>query len=748
MAINEDIYGDSTQWEDYWHDSCKMTSYSLWSKVRSGDWELNEPIDNSVCYCGAIGNFYAANPIAFFKTNNERVLMYPETNVHNMLFMLNRANKAGWSFDAGAVRGTNDKWSEWNNIYDCPEYCNQYSSQVLFNFKLNNLLFIPYVDVSTSNGIDAGSDNYTLGDWIKNHSTDHPYLHRVYLKTYYNTGTLESPAWASAQVHADHYIWLNKNAEFSHDYYDRGDRNVLSSYSIGARADMRQHLVIMGLGKTAGKDSITDAIPFTSSPIGYDSDLTHYIYDDNDNPSYVRYLREYSEDLVKEIYSQIAFLGVFFLGEGDGSFDNISLTSDRVYLGTIEEGGYTYGKYTHGEENADQPQYTWEDTSESDYDPNATPPMPNNWVDFPSGAYNTYTNLALGHWYHTASTVAINNLMEKVNEVDLENYDKSNTFGMNPIDGILEIKCIFFTPDRYTWDTQSTTQNVSIGLLQLQLDYDITHFEGYKPTNFEIGPEGCKGIFGDFRDLEPYTWASFSDAFCGSVDVAPSKIIDKWLRVIQTVDPITGDKISTLYASTDKEKLGQRIATVTGNCAMDLPINGLKVSDFQRNQYLLSRQISQDKIEAGAQLLNAAAGATISGVSKNPAGAGLQAVGGILRFAENIAGINTKEHVLNNTVPSPAKIQNGTSNCEYGCVFNPRITLGLTNTSSHYSRESYGELSGFAGYKVATPQSCGTGVHVFSHPKVYISGTRQEEYMLIDQLQKGIYVKEEPEPEI
>ena len=736
MAVNTDVWGESTSWHDYLHEMCKVPNYALWDKVYAQDWELNKLVDNSIMYCGTIGDFYLNKMIVFTPDGVKRV--YPDVEVGNTIFLISTNGRSGEDCNLPPIDSFN-RWSKYNSIYDMFEWGLGRTVQCMFKFKINKLLWIPYVECQTDGSLATETVTKRLDEYITSEHTTYPYLTRVYMVPYYNSSNTDTPSWEYAPENMDHYIFVQMNSYFSSDI-DPNEES--SSYAITTQPASRHHIDIIGCTKGATRD-----ISSSYKPLALDPNINHYIYDDPDTPTKVKYIRQYSEDLVKEIYHQIAFYGMFFLGEGSGSFDHLQLTDPRVYVGVIDGDGYARGDYTHGADNANAPQFSWDDTDDSNYDPSRTPPMPDNWTDFPPGAYKTNLNPAIGHWYHTSSPTVINNLMEKVNEVDLENYDKSNTFGMNPIDGILEIKCIFFVPDRYTWDTITHSQNCSIGLLTLNLDYSITQFENYNPTNFEIGPVGCKGIFGDFRDLEPYTWASFSDAFCGSVDVAPSKIIDKWLRVIQTIDPVTGDKISTLYASTDKEQLGQRIATVTGNCAMDLPINGLKVSDFQRNQYLLSRQISQDKIEAGAQLLNAAAGATISGVSKNPAGAGLQAVGGFLRFTENIAGINTKEHVLNNTVPSPAKIQNGTSNCEYGCVFNPRITIGLTNTSSHYSGETYGELSGFAGYKVATPQSCGTGVHVFSHPKVYISGTRQEEYMLIDQLQKGIYVKEEPTSE-
>ena len=108
-----------------------------------------------------------------------------------------------------------------------------------------------------------------------------------------------------------------------------------------------------------------------------------------------------------------------------------------------------------------------------------------------------------------------------------------------------------------------------------------------------------------------------------------------------------------------------------------------------------------------------------------------------------MAGIasETVETQMTHLVPSVSKINAGTSNVEAGVVSGPTLFLYLPKMNENYDQLLYGNLTGFAGYKVVKPKDLNAGTHIFSHPKVSISGTKNEAYMLVDQLQKGIIIK-------
>ena len=755
MAINEDIYGDSTEWVDYFHENAKATGYHLWSKVVSEDWNLNELIDNSVCYFGAVGNFYIGNAIAFFKTDDEVCPLYDSSDVHNIVFILNKRNSNGWTYNGSYVAiDWYSRWSEWEDYYTMPDYEFEYYAQTMFNFKLNKLLFIPHVYAVTQQDLDEAAVDYTLGDWIENHTTDHPYIVQVYCVPYYNSGTTETPNWQPAMENNDHFFWTQKNAYFTEQFTNHGNyHNTTATYSLGGDSDERNHIVIMGLATGAAKQTIADTPGSRYAPIGFDPDVSHYTYDQD--KTHIRYFREYSEALVKEIYTQIAFYGFFFLGEGDGDFTSVTLTDPRVYLGIID-GGFTYGDYVHGEENAEQPQFSWEDTSESEYDPSKEPPKPDKWSEnFPTSFFNDDRYLP-NHWYWFRDSM-IKYAMQAINEVDLESLDKDTTYGLNPIDGVLQLKRIYFNlGEMSNYLNTDSTSSIRIGELALSLP-DVGGVTAYGNTieanhiyTFDCGsiditePKDLR----DFRSYTPFSSAIFYDAFCGVKEIDPSKILNKTVTVRQTVDFLTGDKITSVYARDFGAGSGKnvRILSVQGNCADELPINGNAVADYQRNKYMMSNQMLVSAIGTFGRAAMGFAGATISATMHNQGGAIAQGAGTLLNVAGDIASLAGQRHVYDHLIPSGVKVSNGSANVEAGILYPPMIILMNPKMNENYKETEYGRLTGFAGYKIDTLENCGVGTHVVSHPRLDIPCTAAEMYLIQDQLQKGIYVKEEVQP--
>lgn len=758
MAINEDIYGDSTDWDDYFHENAKVTDYSLWSKVVAEDWNLNELIDNSVCYFAAVGNFYIGNAIAFFKTDNEICPLYEETGLHNIVFILNKRNSNGWTYNGSYVAiDWYSRWAEWEDYYTMGEYDFEYYAQTMFNFKLNKLLFIPYVRVTTQQDLDEAAATYLLGDWLENHTTDHPYLVQAYCVPYYNSSNTDTPNWQPAMENNDHFFWTQKNAYFTEEFTNHGNyHNTTATYSLGGDPDERNHIVIMGLATGAEKQKISDVSGSRYAPIGFDPDSSHYTYDNNKD--YVRYFREYSEELVDEIYTQIAFYGFFFLGEGDGDFTSVTLTDPRVYLGVID-GGFTFGDYVHGEENAEQPQYSWEDTSESEYDPTKPIPKTDPWSNNFPDKIGSSNRILLNHWYWFPETLT-KNVMKAINDVDIENLDKNTTYGLNPIDGVLQLRRVFF--DTSVMDSiisSSHVSSIAIGELSVSLPEEggITNYGNEIERNIiydfpcgsiDVIEPKTPYLMNDFRAYTPFSSAVFYDAFCGVTEIDPSKILNKSLRVIQTVDFLYGDKITTLWSkdfgASDNEYI--RIATLQGNCAEELPINGQAVADYQRNKYMMSNQMLVSGIGAFGRAAMGFAGATISSTKGNEAGAIAQGVGTLLNAVGDIVSIAGQHHVYDHLIPSAVKISNGSANVESGLIYPPMIIMFNPKMNEHYKQSEYAEITGFSGYKIDTLEHCGVGTHVVSHPRLNIPCTTAEMYLIQDQLQKGIYVKEEVTP--
>lgn len=446
-----------------------------------------------------------------------------------------------------------------------------------------------------------------------------------------------------------------------------------------------------------------------------------------------------------------ACFGMFFTDSASYA-GTAQLDDDVMHLGVLVN-GVGYGEYTSGDKNTEQPQFGWKTMNESDYDPSnpPTPPqpsLPDNWNDSTNPHYLIASRVLPNHWYLCKET-SLKEVFSKLTDIDLNTLDKNLTYGLNPIDCVIQMKRIFFSYS-IALEQLATTQvtDIAIGKKSINIKPEpsntLVATEYNRPYTFECitgYPVGEPSIYRDFRSYLPYASCAFYDAFCGIIEIDPAKILNKYITITQTVDFLNGDKITSLYASENQQNRGERIATLSGNCSENLPINGVQAADFIRNNYLLMQAKDMSIWSTISKSAMGAGGASISGLMGNTIGAATQAIGTIANA--EIASINTEtiNYQLQHSTPAVSKISAGTSNVEIGVVSGPTLFLYIPRMDENYNQSLYGNLTGFAGYKVVKPKDLTVGTHIFSHPKVSISGTRSEAYMLIDQLQKGIIIK-------
>ena len=446
-----------------------------------------------------------------------------------------------------------------------------------------------------------------------------------------------------------------------------------------------------------------------------------------------------------------ACFGMFFT-DSEAYAETAQLDDDTMHLGVLDN-GVGYGEYTSGEKNTEQPQFGWKTMNESDYDPSnpPTPPqpsLPDNWNDSTNPHYLTASRVLPNHWYLCKETL-LKEVFSKLTDIDLTTLDKNLTYGLNPIDCVIQMKRIFFSYSIALEQlTPTQVTDIAIGKKSINIKPEpsntLVATEYNRPYTFECitgYPVGEPSIYRDFRSYLPYASCAFYDAFCGIIEIDPAKILNKYITITQTVDFLSGDKITSLYASENQQNRGERIATLNGNCSENLPINGVQAADFIRNNYLLMQAKDISIWNTISKSAMGAGGASISGLMGNTIGAATQAIGTIANA--EIASINTEtiNYQLQHSTPAVSKISAGNSSVEIGVVSGPTLFLYIPRMDDNYNQSLYGNLTGFAGYKVVKPKDLTVGTHIFSHPKVSISGTRSEAYMLIDQLQKGIIIK-------
>ena len=458
-----------------------------------------------------------------------------------------------------------------------------------------------------------------------------------------------------------------------------------------------------------------------------------------------------ADEIRESVRAGLACFGMFFTDSVDNA-EKKQLDDAGMFLGTLVN-GIGYGKYTEGTANREQPQFNWKAMNESDYDPlnPPTPPqpsLPDNWKDSTNPHYSIANRILPNHWY-LCDEFLLKEVFSKLTDIDLNTLDKNLTYGLNPIDCVIQMKRIFFNYSIALEQlTPTQVTDIAIGKKSINITPSLSNSlvvtEYNRPYTFECVtgyPVGEPSIYRDFRSYLPYASCAFYDAFCGIIEIDPAKILNKYITITQTVDFLSGDKITSLYASENQQNRGERIATLNGNCSENLPINGVQAADFIRNNYLLMQAKDISIWSTISKAAMGAGGASISGLMGNTIGAATQAIGTIANA--EIASINTEtiNYQLQHSTPAVSKISVGTSTVEIGVVSGPTLFLYIPRMDENYNQLLYGNLTGFAGYKVVKPKDLTAGTHIFSHPKVSISGTRSEAYMLVDQLQKGIIIK-------
>lgn len=761
-------------------NKCPYTSIKYFSNINNDQYTSNYPITQLESDTYDIVNF------AFHNTANTLRNDYG----NNKRFMDIYKSSQGGGGNGNAVK---DWYVRWNpdpflgngpsSTY--PNYLNSVVSDYAGSIRNQDINFVTQMPcrrivlvpfITCSNGNDSSVGTYDLDTYLTTYKTTKPRIISVSFATYIAYTDSDAPTSSNPrQLKYFAMSLLQSSNKFSNHYITVKDSNTREpAENLFYPYLLMSPYIPLGGALNNGhslnnKPSGLDTQRWSSSSFDNSSwysvmavcDLgdmgwTNWSGDNTGETGRGEYLYCNADNLTadeirKSVREGLACFGMFFT-DSSANAQTKQLDDAGMFLGTLVN-GIGYGDYTEGTANREQPQFNWKAMNESDYDPSnpPTPPqpsLPDNWNDSTKPHYSVANRILPNHWY-LCDEFLLKEVFSKLTDIDLNTLDKNLTYGLNPIDCVIQMKRIFFNYS-IALEQLITSQvtDISIGKKSINITPSLTNglvvTEYNRPYTFECitgYPVGEPTIYRDFRSYLPYASCAFYDAFCGIIEIDPAKILNKYITITQTVDFLSGDKITSLYASESQQNRGERIATLSGNCSENLPINGVQAADFIRNNYLLMQAKDISIWSTISKSAMGAGGASISGLMGNTIGAATQAIGTIANA--EIASINTEtiNYQLQHSTPAVSKISVGTSTVEIGVVSGPTLFLYIPRMDDNYNQSLYGNLTGFAGYKVVKPKDLTAGTHIFSHPKVSISGTRSEAYMLIDQLQKGIIIK-------
>ena len=424
------------------------------------------------------------------------------------------------------------------------------------DFNIKKILWSVYVNCSQTVG--GALSSFTFNDYKNNQMTTYPIINAIYAIPYVETS--DSPITRS-NTFGGNYPCTFKPAIFNGfsvyttvitDYFDdyaifTEDRNY-TLLLFGSSAQNNNNRYTVGVGNCKRK--------YTSPRATYQ--------DENLN------------DVLESALKTIACFGFYFVLDGTTHI-NDPLDSEYVYMGVIPENGITHGEYTHGAANRNNANWSMTNTKTSDYDYKKKP-TDTTTVFGSNTLYNTFIQ------YYAMSPAQLNNLCSVVytyiNSVDTstEDINKAITktfYTNNPLDVIVSLKKLPFNIVDY-FGISSTAVPVKLGNLanmsatgyKLNGQYTVVNF-----GSFTVEP-----AFGNsFLDYSPYTYAELIIPFCGSTRIDAALFMGKTLNLKMVVDLYTG-------ACTCYILVGNLcIDSVSGNCAIDIPVTGIQSADFQNS---------------------------------------------------------------------------------------------------------------------------------------------------------------------
>lgn len=467
----------------------------------------------------------------------------------------------------------------------------------------------------------------------------------------------------------------------------------------------------------------------------------HYVYNEHPSTMYeaidsnynyaVCYMApESAESFRDKVREQVACFGLFFVDGED--YRDVALDDEHMMLGTIED-GITHGHYTYGEYNRDEPQWNWDDMHENEYDP--TDPLDEHDDPYTASvAKLTATTHAFGgDFYFSSDDSKLSSLLTELQSLTVPEHGWSGVsqfYGQEPLSCIIEARLIFITNPYTTGETAvrlgSYSSNVNMFLRT------STEVQTYNYTPLKVEKK-----FFDFRDYAPYTTVTLYVPFCGSVELDTNLVMDHLVNIEEQVEPITGDIKCIIYIDTVP------FYTLKGNCACDLSISGFNMAQYAQSRAMLQMQGMTSRLNAGAALVGGSSGSSIAASLKNPTGAQLQMLGGIVNYTNSMQQALTYKQMNLRLKPSVGRADRASSNVEEGCIFRPYIIINRPRLLKFYERKGlveYGKQVGFATHYIGKIGEA-SGFIKCENPHVDIDCTPEEQKQIASLLESGVRIK-------
>lgn len=661
----------------------------------------------------------------------------------------------------------------------------------LIKYGLGDIVFVIYVYCASTTG-GSGPVRVQLADYLNTSST-YNYTNRPYVGAVYATPATWTSGSASSRtltlldnyvpsfnrkfsITAPYYSVLNPNTDDTKTFYyydmQQSYQGTGGAYAYGMYNIFCTSNVNNGSSWTTETQSYPSNILPRNTPVqtyhyyyvaGYDfwqscgfgewktgGSSGSYTMDTCllhvQNQSQANKLKQYA-------FEMCAYLGVFFSDRIVTATVDTTLTTEEqwkqaftdenIYCGIIDENGLTHGFYTHGQGNTSTLSYG------NDNAQNATPYVPTPFnPDIPptptdendKGDLNTHLNsgyYATSAKYYATTEQQITKLIDFINTYAPTDAELTADFkGVNPSDYITNV--LFFPFDVMYSGAASPIYLSVLNTTAIGLKFSPS----FGVTVADFGGISIDRYFNDFRDFAPYTKLSINIPFANTVDLDIGEYYGHTLNIKAVIDFTTGDILTLIMRD------GLVVKTVSGNCAIQLPLSALAMSTYQQTLNTLQSNANINDIQAntndimtisntGVSMIGAAMSTGATTLISNPLNT---VVGGTAQrdiLAEQAGQIN---YAIKHTTPSPMTISGGTP-CNMAMLeYLPRYTITRCKTLNNIDYNTYSYTVGYATAQQGRVSDF-TGFIVCSDVEFdTISATAAEQEIIKNMLKSGVVI--------
>lgn len=744
--INTNVYGTSDTWPitgtdfqqgddnnyylaDFGNGTYDKSTFK--TAVDNGRLTLNSGVDKSLAWCG-VGNFSTLSNVEYYnrKQGDDFKMFNKDNRTITNFAILQRMTRwtlasplvGTWYYadTSNTTYGSRARWSP--RALDGTTSTDSNFNMGLKPFSqipIKNCVCVPVVHVK-STITDVSSTTVRkcyLWDYLNvnndvNFNT-HPYILNAGFQMW---GTLNGTGARSNRI-TDSFIAVTDDiAAGNGQPYDVStpaelQDNSVQLYAFGKNYSTYQNDPSEWLTIFGAISSNTNFIPIpTTNDIKRQAGATMVLPHDSGvmtDPvnGYRIYYVQYYDGFEEWLKRQIACFGLFFTDD-KSTAESGELDSELMCLGTLVD-GVGNGAYTHGADNRNQPQWNWNSTNDSTYDPSNPPRVDPNTYDGVMDTASTPLLLATATERYVISDTNMNKLLTKLWDVmalaDPTTMTKSDYaldmfLTNNPIDAIVSLQYI---PVK-DMGTGSTT--VALG------KYDTKIPAAHAETSV-VADCGTIEIFPRCGDnwIDREMKLTLYLPFCGVVDLDPETYLNRFCNVEYLIDLTTGTCSAVVSFISDN---GRRVITdiANGVCAIDLPVTGIQQQTLNSELFNASESTKQLKVNNAFKGFKSLMGA-VSSLQGSPTGA----IDSILGAGADIYNIFQSEKIADYNLQHttiPTKMI-GTSGGLTGVMatIKPTIIYSIPVNDVNYSNYGHsigfaccktGALSGFSGYTECT----------------------------------------------